>query len=102
MAGNSIRVNTDQVAQTAAKIETLNRQLAELLSNSKSTVESLTSVWSGEAAGATIAAYNDFAGKYFQQYAEVIDQYVKFLRMNVEQGYFETETENVKISEVLR
>ena len=102
MAGNSIRVNTDQVAQTAAKMEALNRRLAEVLADSRSTVEGLTAVWSGEAANATVAAYREFAGKYFEQYEEVIEQYVQFLRLNVDQGYFETETQNVKAAEVLR
>lgn len=102
MAGNSIRVNTDQVAQAAASIDALNKQLAQALAESKSTVEALSSVWSGEAAAATIAAYNDFAGRYFRRYEDIINQYVQFLRLNVEQGYFETETQNVKLSDGLR
>lgn len=38
MAGNSIRVNTDQVTQIASNIEGLNKRLTEELTNSKATI----------------------------------------------------------------
>ena len=66
MAGNNIRVNTDQVSQIASNLERLNKRLTEELTNSKATVDSLASVWEGEAAQATIQAFDDFAAKYFQ------------------------------------
>ena len=99
MAGNTVRVSTDQVAQIATSIETLNKQLTSELKSSKATVQGLSAVWEGEAASATIAAFNEFAGKYFQKYEDVITQYVTFLRQNVDRGYFETEAANVKLSE---
>ena len=52
MAGNSIRVSTDQVAQIATNIENLNKRLTEELTNSKATVDQLANVWEGEAAQA--------------------------------------------------
>ena len=88
MAGNNIRVNTDQVS--------------EELTNSKATVDSLASVWEGEAAQATIQAFDDFAAKYFQNYEDIITQYVQFLRTNVEQGYFETETANTGLADAFK
>ena len=44
MAGNSIRVNTDQVAQIASNIEGLNKRLTEELTNSKATIDQLISI----------------------------------------------------------
>lgn len=101
MAGQ-IRVSTDQVGQIATNLESLNKRLREELENSKTTVTNLKNTWSGEAAEATVNAYNEFAAKYFQNYEEIITQYVKFLRTNVEQGYFEAETQNTGLADAFK
>ena len=102
MAGNSIRVNTDQVAQTANNIERLNKRLTQELNNSKITIDQLAGIWEGEAARATISSFDEFAAKYFQNYEDVITQYVQFLRTNVEQGYFDTETQNIGLADAFK
>lgn len=102
MAGNSIRVNTDQVAQIASNIEGLNKRLTEELTNSKATIDQLANVWEGEAAQATISSFDEFAAKYFQNYEDVITQYVQFLRTNIEQGYFDTETQNIGLADAFK
>ncbi len=99
MAGNSIKVNTDQVAQIASNLESLNKKLTEELTKSKVTVDKLASIWTGEASQATIQAFDEFAAKYFQNYEDVITQYVSFLRTHVENGYFETETANIGLAD---
>ena len=98
MAGQ-IRVNTDQVAQIASEIEKINKELRSLLADSKAAIETLKATWEGEAADTTSTAYNTFEQKYFDEYEELINQYVKFLRTNVDQGYTETETQNVGLAE---
>lgn len=102
MAGNSVRVNTDQVAQIANNIEKLNKRLTEELTNSKATVDALANIWEGEASQTTIAAFDEFAAKYFQNYEDVITQYVQFLRTNIEQGYFDTETQNIGLADAFK
>lgn len=102
MAGNSVRVNTDQVAQIASNIENLNKRLTEELANSKATIDQLANVWEGEAAQTTISSFDDFAAKYFQNYEDVITQYVQFLRTNIEQGYFDTETQNIGLADAFK
>ena len=102
MAGNSIRVNTDQVAQIASNIEGLNKRLTEELTNSKATIDQLANIWEGEAAQATISSFDEFAAKYFQNYEDVITQYVQFLRTNIEQGYFDTETQNFGLADAFK
>lgn len=102
MAGNSIRVNTDQVAQIASNIEGLNKKLTEELTNSKATIDQLSNVWEGEAAQATISSFDEFAAKYFQNYEDVITQYVQFLRNNIEKGYFDTETQNIGLADAFK
>lgn len=102
MAGNSIRVNTDQVAQIASNIEGLNKRLTEELTNSKATIDQLANVWEGEAAQTTISSFDEFAAKYFQNYEDIITQYVQFLRTNIEQGYFDTETQNIGLADAFK
>ena len=102
MAGNSIRVNTDQVAQIASRLERLNKRLTQELTKSKITVDNLGKIWEGEAAQTTIASFDEFANKYFQNYEDVITQYVQFLRTNVEQGYFDTETQNIGLADAFK
>lgn len=102
MAGNSIRVNTDRVAQIASNIEGLNKRLTEELTNSKATIDQLANVWEGEAAQATISSFDEFAAKYFQNYEDIITQYVQFLRTNIEQGYFDTETQNIGLADAFK
>lgn len=89
----TITLSTPEVLSIAAQIETDNEKLRELLDKSKSHLDSLSTIWTGEASSATLDSYNTFASKYFQTYYEILDQYVKFLRANVAEDY--TETENV-------
>ncbi len=102
MAGNSVRVNTDQVAQIATNLENLNKRLTEELASSKATIDNLSNIWEGEAAQATISSFDEFAAKYFQNYEDIITQYVQFLRTNVEQGYFDTETQNIGLADAFK
>lgn len=99
MAGNNIRISTDQVEQIASNLESLNQQLSALLKGSQQTVDNLKNVYQGEASDATISVFDGFAAQYFQVYEDVINNYVKFLRQNVAAGYFETETANVALAE---
>ena len=102
MAGNSVRVNTDQVSQIADNIEKLNKKLTEQLTNGKATIDQLANIWEGEAAQATISAFDEFASKFFQNYEDVLTQYVQFLRTNIAQGYFDTETQNIGLADAFK
>jgi WXG100 family type VII secretion target len=101
MAGQ-IRVNTDQVGQIATAIEDLNKKLQDQLKSSQTTIKNLSNSWEGEAAQATINSFDEFASKYFQSYYDIIDNYVKFLRVNVDAGYFETETNNTTLADAFK
>ena len=46
--------------------------------------------------------FNEFAAKYFQNYEDVITQYVQFLRTNIEQGYFDTKTQNIGLADAFK
>ena len=94
-----IKIDTSQVLAIADRFEGLNNNLQEKLTESQKTVTSLDSVWSGEAANATIEAFNSFATEYFQSYKDLIEQYVQFLRRNVAEGYDSVETTNTTLAD---
>ncbi|HRU98918.1 MAG TPA: WXG100 family type VII secretion target [Ruminococcus sp.] len=97
-----IQINTDQVSEIASVIESLNRKLSDELTASRDLFTTLGNSWSGEAYEASKAAFNEFATKYFQTYYDIIDNYVKFLRTNVSQGYFDVETANTSLSDAFK
>ena len=86
-----LNINTGAIRSTASKIAMENKHLEETLLSCQQTVHSLTNTWSGAAADATIAAFDSFASKYFSQYKELLDQYVRFLNNVAGEGYEETE-----------
>ena len=101
MAG-LIKVNTAQVGEIATTLEGLNTRLSEELKAGQTSIKNLANTWEGEAAQATVASFDEFSAKYFQNYYDIIDSYVKFLRVNVNQGYFETETVNTNLADAFK
>jgi WXG100 family type VII secretion target len=102
MAGTAITLDTEQVLSIATQIEKDNKNLQQLLNDSKTTVDSLSSYWTGKAADDTRSSYETFAGKFFQTYYDVLDQYVKFLRNNVATQYERTETVNTQLADAFK
>lgn len=97
-----ITLDSEQVLAIASQIESDNQQLQELLNESKASVDSLSSYWQGKASEETRASYESFAGKYFQMYYDVLDQYVKFLRNNVAAQYEQTEQINTQLADAFK
>lgn len=97
-----ITLDSEQVLAIATQIENDNIQLQELLNESKSKLDSLTSIWTGQAADETRTSYEAFASKYFQTYYDVLDQYVKFLRNNVADQYGQAEQLNIKLADAFK
>lgn len=95
-------LNTDQVLTIASQIESDNQQLQQLLNDSKTTLDSLSANWTGTAAEQTRASYDTFAGKCFQTYFDVLEQYVKFLRNNVAEQYTQTENINTRLADAFK
>ncbi|MBQ7016711.1 MAG: WXG100 family type VII secretion target [Firmicutes bacterium] len=94
-----IVLNSEQVLSIASQIEADNQELQNLMNDSKATIDNLASTWTGGAADQTRASYDSFAGKYFQTYFDILQQYVKFLRTNVAEQYTETETRNTQLGD---
>ena len=86
-----LKIDTGAIRSTASNIASQNSRLEETLLSCQQTVKSLSGSWTGSAADATIAAFDSFAAKYFSQYKEMLDQYVKFLNNAAGEGYEQTE-----------
>ena len=102
MAGTQITIDSEQVLAIASQIESDNGQLQQLLNDSKSTVDSLSSYWTGKASDETRTSYESFASRFFQTYYDVLDQYVKFLRNNVAAQYEQTEQVNTQLADAFK
>jgi WXG100 family type VII secretion target len=102
MATTGITLDSGEVLAIANRIESDNNQLRDLLNESKSTIDRLSSMWSGRAADETRASYDSFATKFFQQYQDVLNQYVTFLRRNVSEQYTDTENVNVQLADAFK
>lgn len=97
-----IKLNSEQVLGIAQTMENKNNELQTLLNESKSTINALSSIWTGQAADQTRASYDEFSAKFFQQYHDVLEQYVTFLRRNVAEQYTQIETENTRLSDAFK
>lgn len=97
-----ITLDTNEVLAIASRIENDNNQLRELLNGSKATVDGLSAFWTGRASDETRAAYESFANRFFQQYQEILNQYVVFLRRNVAEQYQETESINTQLADAFK
>ena len=97
-----ITIDSEQVLAIATQIESDNQQLQQLLNDSKATIDNLSSVWTGKAADETRASYDEFAGKFFQTYYDILEQYVKFLRSNVSAQYEQTEQRNTQLADAFK
>lgn len=96
-----ISITPEEVLSIANNIANLNNKLQETLEATRTNVQSLSNSWSGEAASATISAFNSFADKYFASYKEMLDRYVTYLRNNVAGGYSEGENINKKLADAI-
>jgi WXG100 family type VII secretion target len=97
-----ITIDSEQVLGIASQIENDNQQLQQLLNDSKAAVDNLSSYWNGKAADETRSSYDSFAGKFFQTYYDVLNQYVKFLRNNVAAQYEQTEQVNTQLADAFK
>jgi len=102
MAMTGITIDANEVLAIASRIEGDNQQLRELLNDSKATIDGLASVWQGRAADETRASYESFANRFFQQYQDILNQYVVFLRRNVSEQYIETENINTQLADAFK
>ena len=97
-----ITLSTDQVREIASALNALNLKLRDTLNESQAEINALGRNWTGEAYEATKAAFDSFAQKYFQQYQDLIDNYVRFLNTNVADAYDTVENSATQLADAFR
>lgn len=99
MATGMLKVDTAQVEAIASNMEAINNKLNQTLLDCQATIKSLKSTWQGQAAESTVGAFDAFATSYFENYKEIVNAYVKFLRQNVAADYGKVEQTNIGLAD---
>ena len=94
-------INIGAIEEAASQISQINNQLMDTLNTSRTTVQSLSSVWSGRACEATISAFNAFETKYFQLYRDMLEQYSSFLKNTAAEQWSAVENRGTKNADLI-
>ena len=87
-------VDSTRVLEIANSIERVNNNLQNTMESGKNKVRGLDNVWEGKAADETVMGFCSFMDKYSVVYYEMINNFVKFLRVSVAGGAAEAERAN--------
>lgn len=96
-----MRIDTSVILNIAASIDHLNNELLDTLEQSRATVVGLGSVWTGQAAEATINAYTTFERKYSQHYQAKLAEYSRFLRDKAAESYDDVEKVGKRMADMI-
>ncbi|MCL1791046.1 MAG: WXG100 family type VII secretion target [Peptococcaceae bacterium] len=98
---DEIRIDTEMVSQIAMNIERLNQEMLDTFNGLEDSMESLFSVWKGQAAGNAKQAYRsvkyDSNGSY-----KTLKSVANFLRIQIGEGYEETEERNTDLASLFK
>lgn len=96
-----MRIDTSVILNIAASIDHLNNELLDTLEQSRATVVGLGSVWTGQAAEATINAYTTFERKYSQHYQAKLEEYSRFLRQSAAKRYSDVDEDGKRMADMI-
>lgn len=89
------KVNTMLVLEKANRLELLNKALSDELESSRAIMTHLEECWESEACKQLTGTFMAFANRYFSNYQTMLKGYADYLRVYVDEGYTETENENI-------
>jgi hypothetical protein len=98
MADN-IKIDTGQVVSAANNIADYNNRLLAEFSSVDSAMKSVESDWVSGVAGSTIGAFNAIKKAYLEPRHQVVNNFVAFLKQQVDPGYTQTETVNESLAD---
>lgn len=93
-----IKVNSAKVVQFAEEISNENKKLKQQLEDSKASIDALSRIWTGDASQDTKKSFDDFSRDFFENYYNMLQNYVIYMKESVAQGYSITESGNVDLS----
>ena len=86
-----IQINTAAVSAAADQIDILNKKIRDELSEVDSAIQTLQRCWEGEAAGSGINKYNYIKRSFSDARFSVVNGIVRFMKVQVGEGYEATE-----------
>lgn len=101
MAGKVI-VNTSKVVQVANKISSINTEINNDFDDMEEWVQRLNKNWNSEANSHVIGKFHSIKGALKQSRYDVLDNYSRFLKEQVSDGYEKTENANTKLSDAFK
>ncbi|MCL2662963.1 MAG: WXG100 family type VII secretion target [Oscillospiraceae bacterium] len=101
MSGQT-RVNTSAITAAANNIANLNTGIRNDFNTVETEMNGLASAWRGEASERARAAFSSVRNAYLNDRFSVVDNYVRFLRNQVGDGYVQTETTNEKLADAFK
>ncbi|MDR0846972.1 MAG: hypothetical protein LBN08_05625 [Lactobacillales bacterium] len=92
-----ILVDTHAVGTFIKQLRASDAAIREHLRELGACIVQTREFWSGDAQAATETHFSDFLRRYETTYAQSIEGYIKFLEVQVAQGYFDTESTNTTL-----
>ena len=89
--GNILNINTSTIQSIASNVADKNADLYAFLERSRASMQSLAGIWTGKAGSAMTGAYSAFASGNFENYHQMLEEYVIFLRDISAPGYEKAE-----------
>ena len=93
------QLSTKDIEKIAEEMGKANKDLKKELKETDNIMKKLEKSWDSPAYRESKKAFSNFAKKYSEQYEKLIDQYVKFLKTNVSEGYKKTEKANRNLAD---
>lgn len=97
-----IKVDTARVVAAAKNISNLNNKISDEFSSVESAIKGLDNVWSGEASAKGISSFYELKNAFNEPRYTVVDNFVRFLKQQVNAGYTHTENENKSLADLFK
>ena len=97
-----IRVNTDLVNVAAKNIKDYNGNIKDGFESLDKVMTNLSGYWDGNVGDNAETAFAGIKNAFSEERYNVMENYTVFLYTQVEQGYIETETANIKLADAFK
>ena len=99
---DSIKVNTAHITATANKIANYNTVIRNEFSSVEAAIKSLNHSWDSVVSNSAISSFHAIKNTYHDARYHVVDNYVTFLRQQVDAGYTQTENTNKSLADAFK
>ncbi|WP_462410824.1 WXG100 family type VII secretion target [Neobacillus sp. Marseille-QA0830] len=97
-----IAVDTGKVLEAANRLSQINNQIDDDFEKLETAIKHLSSEWHSNASEAVIGHFHQIKDTLKENRHKVMDQQVKFLKMQVSDGYNVTETNVTRLADAFK